>query len=108
LHLSNFLTRAGKTWRSYQEDIDLTRNAVAQLTNVPLPEDQWTVPLTSFLGTFASGYVNQYNGSNQFNYAAKHNPMVFFTDTNGGNDATPANLLSTHYAPLQQLWVANS
>jgi phosphatidylinositol-3-phosphatase len=105
LHLSNFLTRAGKTWRSYQEDIDLTRNAVAQLTNVPLPEDQWTVPLTSFLGTFASGYVNQYNGSNQFNYAAKHNPMVFFTDTNGGNDATPANLLSTHYAPLQQLAV---
>jgi hypothetical protein len=29
--------------------------------------------------------------------------MVFFTDTNGGNDSTPANPLSTHYAPLQQL-----
>jgi hypothetical protein len=47
--------------------------------------------------------LNDYNGSNQFNYAAKHNPMVFFTDTNGGNDSTIANPLSSHYAPLQQL-----
>ncbi len=95
--------RAGNTWRSYQEDIDLTRNGGGQLTNVPLPQDLWTVPLTSFSGFFAPGTVNAYNGSSQFNYAAKHNPMVFFTDTNGGNDATPANPLSTHYAPLQQL-----
>jgi hypothetical protein len=29
--------------------------------------------------------------------------MVFFSDPNGGNDATPANPLSSHYAPLQQL-----
>src|SRR6202040_1529837 len=46
---------------------------------------------------------NAYNGSTQFNYAAKHNPMVFFTDSNGGNDSTPANPLSKQYAPLQQL-----
>src|SRR5215475_1591532 len=84
-HLSAFLTKAGKTWRSYQEDIDLT-TVNGQPTNVPLPPDQWTVPLTSFSGNFASG-VNQYNGSTQFNYAAKHNPQVFFTDTNGGNDS---------------------
>ena len=101
LHLTSLLTQAGKTWRSYQEDIDLTSSA-GGLTNVPLPEDLWTVPLTSFSGNFASG-TNAYNGSNQFNYAAKHNPMVFFTDTNGGNNATPTNPLSTHYAPLQQL-----
>lgn len=101
-HLSTFLTKAGKTWRSYQEDIDLTTNSNGQLTNVPLPEDQWTVPLKSFVGVFGSG-INQYNGSNQFNYAAKHNPQVFFTDTNGGNDSSTANPLSTHYAPLQQL-----
>jgi hypothetical protein len=52
----------------------------------------------------------QFNGASQFNYAAKHNPMVFFTDTNGGDDATPANPLSTHYGPLQQLLIdlANS
>jgi hypothetical protein len=37
-HLSDLLMRAGKTWRSYQEDIDLTRNSTGQLTNVPLPE----------------------------------------------------------------------
>jgi hypothetical protein len=102
LHLSNFLTLAGKTWRSYQEDIDLTPSS-SGLTNVPLPRDQWTVPLSSFSGKFAPGYFNAYNGSNQFNYAAKHNPMVFFSDTNGGDNATPSNPLSTHYAPLQQL-----
>ena len=99
-HLSNLLTQAGKTWKSYQEDIDLM-SVNGQLINVPLSADQWTVPLTSFSGFFASG-LNDYNGSNQFNYAAKHNPMLFFTDTNGGNDATPANPLSSHYAPLQQ------
>jgi hypothetical protein len=101
LHLSNLLTQAGKTWKSYQEDIDLASNG-GQLTNFPLPQDQWTVPLTSFSGNFVSG-LNAYNGSSQYNYAAKHNPMVFFTDSNGGNDATPANPLSTQYAPLQQL-----
>jgi hypothetical protein len=102
-HLSTLLTRAGKTWRSYQEDIDLARNVAGQLTNSPLPRNQWTVPLSSFSGIFAPGFVNAFNGSNQFNYAAKHNPMVFFTNTNGGNDTSPANPLSQHYAPLQQL-----
>jgi hypothetical protein len=104
LHLSNILTLSGKTWRSYQEDIDLTRNGNAQLTNTPLPQSQWTVPLASFSGVFASG-VNAYNGSAQYNYAAKHNPMVFFTDTNGGDNNTASNPLSTHYAPLQQLQI---
>jgi hypothetical protein len=102
-HLSGLLQQAGITWRSYQEDIDLTQNGGGQLTNVPLPENLWTVPLSSFSGLFAAGSVNAYNGSAQYNYAAKHNPMVFFTDTNGGNNATPSNPLSKHYAPLQQL-----
>jgi hypothetical protein len=102
-HLSTLLTQAGKTWKSYQEDVDLTLDG-AQLTNVPLPSNQFTVPLTSFSGVFASGFVNQFNNANQFNYAAKHNPMVFFTDTNGGNNATPTNPLASHYAPLQQLF----
>ena len=31
--------------------------------------------------------------------------MVFFTDTNGGDDPTPSNPLSSHYAPLQQLLI---
>lgn len=101
-HLVTLLTQAGKTWKSYQEDIDLTTVA-GQLTNVVLPRDQWTVPLKSISGKFAAG-VNQFNGSVQFNYAAKHNPQVFFTDSNGGNDTTTANPLRFQYAPLQQFF----
>ncbi len=111
LHLSMLLTAAGRTWRTYQEDIDLTpasgqptNTQGSALSNVPLPRSQWTVPLTSFSGNFASGF-NQFNNSNQFNYAAKHNPMVLFNDTNGGNDATTANPLRLKYAPLQQLFL---
>jgi phosphatidylinositol-3-phosphatase len=102
-HLSTLLTRGGKTWKSYQEDIDLASSS-GQLTNTPLPEDQWTVPLISSSGVFGSG-LNAFNGSNQYNYAAKHNPQVFFADTNGGNDSTSANPLSKQYAPLQQFFV---
>lgn len=103
-HLSTLLTQAGKTWRSYQEDIDLT-TVGGQLANIPLPQDQWTVPLVSISGVFASGSFNAFNSSSQFNYAAKHNPMVFFTDTNGGDDTTTANPLRNQYAPLQQLFL---
>ena len=84
LHLVRLLTQAGRTWRSYQEDTDLT-TVGGQLTNVVRPKSQWTVPLTSFSGNFVSG-VNQFNGSTQFNYAAKHNPQVFFTDSSGGDE----------------------
>ena len=101
LHLSNLLTAGGRTRKSYQEDIDLTPGS-GGLTNVPLPPSLWTVPLASFSGVFTSGF-NAYNGATQYNYAAKHNPMVFFTDTNGGNNPTPSNALSSLYAPLQQL-----
>jgi hypothetical protein len=104
LHLATLLTQAGKTWRSYQEDTDLT-SVGGLLTNVPLPRDQWTVPLTSIAGVFAPGSFNEFNGSSQFNYAAKHNPQVFFTDSNGGNDPSTANPLSHQYAPLQQLFI---
>lgn len=102
-HLVTLLTQAGMTWRSYQEDIDL-QTVAGQLVNVPLPRDQWTVPLSSFSGVFAPGSFNQFNGSNQFNYAAKHNPQVFFTDTNGGKDPSTNNPLRLQYAPLQQLF----
>jgi phosphatidylinositol-3-phosphatase len=100
-HLSALLTSAGRTWRSYQEDTDLVVTNGLR-SNVPVPKNLWTVPLSSFSGTFGAGF-NQFNFSPQFNYAAKHNPQVFFTDTNGGNDPTPGNPLSSHYAPLQQL-----
>jgi hypothetical protein len=96
-NLSNFLQTAGIAWKSYQEDIDinLTNNTV-------LPSNQWTVPLQSVCGTFASA-TNAYNGSNQYCYDVNHNPQVYFTDTNGGNNSTPSNPLAHNYAPLQQL-----
>ena len=93
LHLTAFLAKAHKTWRAYEEDanVDLT-------SNVPLPMSSWTYPLFSHKGNFTSG-INSYNYSTQYNYAAKHNPMIFFSDTNGGCPATA----STLYPPLQQL-----
>jgi len=102
-HLSGLLQKAGKSWKSYQEDIDLT-TVGGKLTNLPLPENQWTVPMVSQSGVFGPGsYLNAYSDSTQYNYACKHNPQVFFADTNGGNDTSPSNPLSRHYAPLQQL-----
>jgi phosphatidylinositol-3-phosphatase len=102
-HLTGLLQRAGKSWKSYQEDTDLMQNASAQIINVPVPQNLKTSPIVSFSGVFAPGYLNEYNDSNQLNYAVKHNPQAFFTDTNGGDDTTPANPLAGHYAPLQQL-----
>ncbi len=95
--LSVNLTHAGKSWRSYQEDIDLDLK-----TGRLLPRDQWTVPLVRREGFFVSGR-NAYNGSRQYNYAPKHNPQVLFTVTNGGNDASPSNPMVSHYVPLRQL-----
>ncbi len=102
-HLSGLLQRAGHSWKSYQEDIDLA-SANGKLINLPLPESQWTSPLVSASGLFdPSSPLNAYNATLQYNYAVKHNPMAFFADTNGGNNTTTANPLAHHYAPLQQL-----
>jgi len=101
------------TWKTYAEDTNLLGSngqnfnaahstAGVTLTSTGAPTSQYEVPLTSFSGT-SSTYANPYNGSNQYNYAAKHVPQVFFTDTNGGNNPTSANPLAQNYAPLQQL-----
>ena len=105
-HLTGLLQKVGRTWKSYQEDIDLATAPSGKLTNVPLPQSQWIVPIVSHNGVFDSNsLLNAYNDSLQYNYAVKHNPMAFFTDTNGGNNTTPSNPLAGHYAPLQQLEV---
>jgi len=108
-NLSALITKSGKTWKSYQEDTDLLNTngqnfngAGGTLTSNVASTSQYEVPLTSFSGTSAD-YTNAYNGSHQYNYAAKHNPQVFFTDTNGGDNPTSSNLLAQNYAPLQQL-----
>jgi len=51
-NLSGLLQNAGISWKSYQEDIDLTSDK-----SDVLPQDQWTVPLSSFSGTLAT-YTN--------------------------------------------------
>jgi hypothetical protein len=95
-HLSAYLTKAKRTWRSYQEDTDV------DTMNNPLPMSSWTVPLFSASGNYVSPGINGYNYSSQYNYASKHNPMVYFTDTNGGCNTTTSNPLRMQYAPLQQ------
>lgn len=103
-HLSGLLQRAGKSWKSYQEDIDPQTDANGKFINLPMDDSQWTVPLKSLSGVLdPSNFLNAYNDTLQYNYAPKHNPMVFFTDTNGNGDSTAANTERLHYAPLQQL-----
>jgi phosphatidylinositol-3-phosphatase len=114
-HLSELLGKAGRSWKSYQEDADLTTDAAGNLVNIPLPWNQWTVPLVSLSGNFdAQSPLNEYNDTLQYNYAPKHNPMVLFMDTDGGDNTTTSNPERFHYAPLQQLafdlknnWVAD-
>ncbi|HZS28131.1 MAG TPA: alkaline phosphatase family protein [Candidatus Angelobacter sp.] len=102
LHLTRLLDQCGVSWKSYQEDIDLVPDGTS-FDNIVLPQNQWTSPVKSFSGIFVAG-TNQFNGSKQFNYAVKHNPMAFFTDSNGGNDLTTTNPERLQYAPLQQLF----
>lgn len=97
------LQAAGMSWKSYQEDTDLLF-VHGQLTNTVAPISQWTVPLVSFSGS-SPAHTNPYNGDHQYEYAAKHNPPVFFRKTNGGDNTTPSNPESLHYAPMQQLAV---
>ena len=116
-NLSALLQAAGIPWKAYAEDIDLTPptgGSVNQpstwpngnLSSTVAPQNQWTVPTSSFSGT-STAYTNQYNGSHQYNYAVKHVGQPFFTATNGGTstapDFSPSNPEAKFYAPLQQL-----
>ena len=111
-HLCGLLQAAGVSWKSYQEDIDMQNTAGANanlggtLTSTVASPSTWTVPLASFSGTNAA-YTNPYNGSNQWNFACKHNGSLFFLDTNGSSataaNTSPTNPYVANYAPLQQL-----
>jgi phosphatidylinositol-3-phosphatase len=89
-HLSQLLQEKGLAWRSYQEDIDLAKDPTGQVADKALPPSEWTVPLISFSGA-SPAYSNRYNASHQYNYQPKHNPPLFFEDTNGGTDAARNN-----------------
>lgn len=112
-NIAGLLQGAGISWKAYQEDIDLVPAAgtvnhpsANALTSAIAPRDQWTVPLSSFSGT-SPDYTNPYNGSHQYNFAAKHDGTLFFTATNGGSttagDYTAGNPEVPHYLPLQKL-----
>jgi hypothetical protein len=108
-NLTGLLQAKGVSWTAYEEDIDLA-NASSQnasefggaVTGSVVPGSQNVVPLTSLSGT-SSSYTNPYNGSHQYNFAAKHDGTLFFADTNGGNNPTPSNTEASHYLPLQDL-----
>jgi hypothetical protein len=61
-HLTRQLNAARIPWKNYQEDVQLAAS-----------------PIHSASG--ANGPVNPFNGSTQYNYAVKHNPMAFFADS---------------------------
>jgi hypothetical protein len=108
-NLSGLLQAAAIPWKTYQEDIDQipTSGSVNQpgpnsLTSRVAPRIEWTVPLKSFSGT-SSDYTNPYNGSDQYDFACKHDGQLFFTATNGGDNTMHSNPETKYYAPLQQL-----
>lgn len=117
-NLSGLLQAAGIPWKTYQEDTNLFNttggnfNQGGTITNIAITDpSELTVPLVSFSGTAATPpagatyqqYTNAYNGSNQYNFACKHDGTLFFVDTNGGDDPTTANVEAKYYRPLQQL-----
>ena len=108
-HLTGLMEKNGLSWKSYQEDIDMLTttgsngNLGGSLTSNVAPASAWTVPLSSFSGTSPS-YVNEFNGSNQYNFAPKHDGTLFFKDTNGGDVTDTTNKRIKRYAPLQQLF----
>lgn len=65
-HLSGQLTTAGVSWRDYQEDVQYSPSELVSASGSGVP-------------------VNPYNGTTEYDYAVKHNPMAFFTDTQNQN-----------------------
>lgn len=63
IHLTEQLNAAGISWNNYQEDVQFSAS-----------------PTNSASGTNAP-VANPFYGTTQFNYAVKHNPMAFFSDT---------------------------
>ena len=80
-HLTGLMNSAGVTWQNFEED--------AQYSTAP------TVSAAGTGGTSPSGLTvgnNPYYGTAQYNYAVKHNPMAFFTDTANQNVKTFSQL----------------
>jgi hypothetical protein len=85
-HLTAQLNAVGVTWKNYQEDYQILNNTTPTGGS----------PTVSKSGT-STTVQNPYNGSFQYNYAEKHNPMAFFTDTATQN-VEPISQLATDLA----------
>jgi phosphatidylinositol-3-phosphatase len=75
------LTKKGITWNSYQEDVQYSKSSLNSASGTG--------------GVAPSGVTvttNPYNGTLQYNYAVKHNPQAFFTDSQNLNVKTFAQL----------------
>jgi hypothetical protein len=82
-HLTAQMNAAGVTWKNYQEDYQILNNTTPTGGS----------PTVSKSGT-STTVQNPYNGSFQYNYAEKHNPMAFFADTATEN-VEPMSQLAT-------------
>jgi hypothetical protein len=67
--LTGQLSAKGVTWNSYQEDVQYSSSVQVSASGTGGTHNGNTV------------VANPYNGSLQYNYAVKHNPMSFFTDS---------------------------
>ena len=77
------LSQKGISWKSYQEDVQYSSSVQVSASGTGGVHNGNTVT------------TNPYNGTLQYNYAVKHNPMSFFADSLGN----PANGLT--FAQLQ-------
>ncbi len=85
-HLTGQLNTAGVAWKNYEEDYQILNSTT------PTGGD----PRVSKSGT-STTVTNPYYNTNQYNYAAKHDPMAFFDDTATQN-VNPMSQLATDLA----------
>jgi len=90
------LTKKGISWNTYQEDVQYSTSELKSASGTG--------------GTAPSGVAvttNPYNGTQQYNYAPKHNPMAFFTDSQNRNVKTFGQLQTdlTNNTYAQYNWI---
>jgi hypothetical protein len=81
---TNQLTKKGVTWNNYEEDV--------QYSTSPLNSASGNGATTPIAPSGATVTTNPYNGTKQYNYAVKHNPAAFFTDSATANLKTFSQL----------------
>jgi hypothetical protein len=98
-HLTQQMNNSGITWKNYQEDY--------QISNSTTPTGGDPTKSKSGTMTGINAITNPYYNTKQYNYAVKHNPMAFFTDTQTQNvrtfDQLRSDISSNNFA--QYNWI---